>query len=487
LLYCSIIILNKKFVLLTRNMLRIYWIASCFFLLSILGITFPVTANVSLPAIFSDHMVLQQNTEVTIWGWGNPSEPITVTGSWDNKEIKTKATNLAQWQVKLQTPATGGPYTLTIQGYNKLIIEDILMGEVWLCSGQSNMEWTTRAGIEESAAEIPKANFPAIRFFTVPKKSANGPQLNLEGKWIVCTPETMADFSAVGYFFGREVHQQLNRPVGLINSSWGGTSAEIWVNAKAITENKALAEAAAKVKEEPYGPNKPGKAFNAMIAPLIPFKIAGALWYQGESNTSNPQNYEQLLPALIQNWRSEWGYAFPFYFVQIAPYSYGENQNGVLLRDAQRKTLRVPNTGMVVISDVGNIKDIHPRNKIPVGQRLANLALNKTYGKTDLVPSGPLYRSMEVQGNKIKLFFDYADLGLLVKGKELTHFEIAGSDQKFVKATARIIGKTVVVQAKEVKKPVAVRFAWDNIAEPNLFNKAELPASSFRTDNWPVK
>jgi len=469
-------------------MLKISSVSLFFLLLFISGIRVPLMANVSLPAVISDHMVLQQNAEVTIWGWGNPSEPITVTGSWDNKEIKTKASNLAQWQVKIQTPTTGGPYTLTVQGYNKIVIEDILMGEVWLCSGQSNIEWTTRAGIEGGAAEIQKANFPAIRFFTVPKKSADGVQLDLAGKWVVCTPETMPDFSAVGYFFGREVHQQLNRPVGLINSSWGGTPAEVWVNSATIAGNAGLAQAAAALTEVEYGPVRPGKAYNAMIAPLIPYKIAGALWYQGESNVSNPENYAELLPALIGNWRQEWGYEFPFYFVQIAPYKYGESAYaGVQLRDAQRRSLRVPNTGMVVISDVGNKDDIHPRNKIPVGERLANMALNKTYGKKELVPSGPLYRNMEVKGNKIKLYFDYAEPGLVAKGKELTHFEIAGSDQKFVKATAKIEGKTVVVSAKGVKNPVAVRFAWDNIAEPNLFNKAGLPASSFRTDNWPVK
>ena len=450
--------------------------------LSILGVNLPAEA-VSLPAIFSDHMVLQQNAEVTIWGWANPSEEVTVTGSWDKNTVKTKATNLAQWQVKIKTPAAGGPHTLTVKGYNTIEVQDILMGEVWLCSGQSNMEWTTRAGVDNAQPEIAKANYPAIRFFTVPRRSADGAQLDVDAQWVVCTPETMPNFSAVGYFFGQKIHENLKMPVGLINSSWGGTPAEIWVNAKAIAENKALAEAAAKVKEEPYGPYQPGKAFNAMIAPLIPYRIAGALWYQGESNTSNPQNYEKLLPALIQNWRTEWGYEFPFYFVQIAPYSYGDKNNGVLLRDAQRKSLSVPNTGMVVISDVGNIKDIHPRNKIPVGQRLANWALNKTYGKKDIVFSGPLYKSMKVEGNKIRISFDYAETGLVAKGKELTLFEIAGADQQFVPAMAKISGKTVVVSATSVKNPVAVRFAWSDTAEPNLFNKAGLPASSFRTDD----
>lgn len=441
----------------------------------------PVGA-VSLPNIFGNHMVLQQNAEVTIWGWGNPQEEITVTGSWNQEAVKTTASNLAQWQVKLKTPGAGGPYTVKVQGYNTILVEDVLMGEVWLCSGQSNMEWTAKAGIDNGAAEIPKANYPSIRFFTVPRRSADGAQLDVDGEWVVCSPQTMPHFSAVGYFFGRQVHQTLRAPVGLINSSWGGTPAEVWVNAQAIAQNQDLATAAAKLTEVPYGPVRPGKAYNAMIAPLIPYRLAGALWYQGEANVSDPGNYVKLLPALIQNWRTAWQQEFPFYYVQIAPYKYGRPYEGVMLREAQRRALATPNTGMVVISDVGNKDDIHPRNKIDVGIRLANMALAKTYGQKGVAFSGPLYKSMKVEGSKIRLFFDHADSGLMIKGgKELTHFEIAGPDQKFVKATASISGKTVVVQAKEVKNPVAVRFAWDNIAEPNLFNKAGLPTSSFHT------
>jgi sialate O-acetylesterase len=224
-----------------------------------------------------------------------------------------------------------------------------------------------------------------------------------------------------------------------------------------------------------------------MISPLIPFRLAGALWYQGESNVTTAPAYEQLLPALIGNWRSEWQQDFPFYFVQIAPYKYGDNYSGVLLRDAQRKAMAAtPHTGMVVISDVGNTQDIHPRNKIPVGQRLANWALHQTYGKKEVIFSGPLYRGMEVQGNKIRLSFDHTAPGLTAKGKDLSLFEIAGADQQFVPAEARISGNAVVVSAKSVKKPVAVRYAWHNTAEGTLFNKAGLPASSFRTDAWPM-
>ncbi|CAN5741209.1 sialate O-acetylesterase [soil metagenome] len=456
-------------------------------LLILAALAFPAHANVQLPAIFGNHMVLQQNADVTIWGWAKAGEEVTVTPSWDHESLKVKASNLARWEVKVKTPGAGGPHSLKFQGYNTLVIDDILMGEVWLCSGQSNMEWPARAKIDHAEKVIAEANFPSIRFFTVAHRTADAPQLDLGGQWVVCTPETMIDFSAVGYFFGKEIHQNLNVPVGLINSSWGGTPAELWVNPKVITEDKGLSAAAAQQQEVPYGPEQPGKAYHAMIAPLIPFRIAGALWYQGESNTVSPDNYAQLLPALIRNWRSEWGSEFPFYYVQIAPYKNYGGDSGVRLRDAQRQVMNtVPNTGMVVVSDIGNVDDIHPRNKIDVGKRLAAWALNKTYGKKEIPISGPLYREMKVEGNKIRVFFDHAEQGLVAKGKTLTHFEIAGSDGDFVPATAKIEGNTVVVQARGVKNPVAVRFAWGNAAEPNLFNKAGLPASSFRSDSGPV-
>ncbi len=442
-----------------------------------------VRGNVSLPAVFSNHMVLQQNAEVKIWGWAKPDEEVTVTGSWDQKAVKAKASNLAQWEVLVQTPAAGGPYTLEVKGYNTILIEDVLLGEVWLCSGQSNMEWSARAGIEHAEREVPLANFPSIRFFSVAHRTADTEQLDLDGQWVVCTPETMVDFSAIGYFFGRELHNNLQVPVGVINSSWGGTPAEVWVSQKTIAKDQTLAADAAKLAEVQWGPVQPGKAYNAMIAPLIPYPLAGALWYQGESNVGSPENYAQLLPALIQSWRAAWNQDFPFYYVQIAPYKYDGPQQGVLLRDAQRRVLRkVEHTGMVVVSDIGNKDDIHPRNKIDVGLRLANMVLNKTYGKANLPVSGPLYRDMKVEGNKIRLYFDHAENGFRVKGKAMTHFEIAGSNQQFVPATAKIDGNTIVVQAKKVKNPAAVRFAWSNTAEPNLFNKEGLPASSFITD-----
>jgi sialate O-acetylesterase len=385
---------EPNFPLMKKNLLLVFSI-----LISSLT---PLLANISLPAIFSSHMVLQQQAEVTIWGWAKPGEEVKVTGSWDNQSISTKANNQSQWQVKLHTPAAGGPYTLQFQGYNSIRLEDILIGEVWLCSGQSNMEWSARAGIDQGEQAVRESDYPAIRFFSVHNRTADAPQLDLEGQWVASSPETMIDFSAVAYFFGRELHQNLDVPIGLINSSWGGTPAEIWVSAETITEDEALRQSAKKLPEVPWGPKEPGKAYNAMIAPLIPFRIAGALWYQGESNTPDPQMYEQVLPALIHNWRTEWGYEFPFYFVQIAPFRYGRPFEGVLLRDAQRKSLRVPNTGMVVISDIGTIEDIHPTNKHEVGKRLAGWALHKTYGKEEIPFSGPLYREMEKEGNKIE-------------------------------------------------------------------------------------
>ncbi|WP_017733942.1 sialate O-acetylesterase [Nafulsella turpanensis] len=444
-------------------------------------------ANVGLPAIFSNHMVLQQNTEVVIWGWAKALEEVSVSGSWNQDTVKTVANANAQWQVSLKTPPAGGPYTLTIKGYNTIVLEDVLIGEVWFVSGQSNMEWSTRAGIDNAEQAIREADYPAIRFFNVEHRTADVPQIDLGGHWAASSPETMIDFSAIAYFFGRELHQELDVPIGLINSSWGGTPAEVWVKPAIISENSELAAAATKIAEAPWCPHLPGKAYHAIVAPIIPFKIAGVLWYQGETNTAAPQAYEKLLPALIASWRSEWGYDFPFYFAQIAPFQYGRPMEGVLLRDAQRKSLAVPKTGMVVLSDIGNTENIHPTNKLDVGKRFANIALNRTYGREHFPVSGPLYREMKVENNKIRLYFDYAENGLKIKGKKLTQFEIAGEDRQFVPATARIKGNTIVVSAPKVKNPVAVRFAWSNTAEPNLFNTEDLPASSFRTDDWPIE
>lgn len=454
--------------------------------LLIAAMTNPLEANVTLPALFSDHMVLQQNTEVTVWGWAKPLEKISVVASWDGVQVKTQADNHANWQVKLKTPTAGGPHTITVSGYNTIVLQDVLIGEVWLCAGQSNMEWSAAVGIDNGAQAISKAWHPRIRLFQVPHKSAPAPQLDCDTEWRACSPQTMQYFSAVGYAFGEHLQENLDVPIGLINSSWGATAAEVWVNADVISANDTLAQSALKLPNEPWCPNEPGSVYNAMIGPLSPYSLAGFIWYQGETNTHNPETYTQLLKTLIRSWRNEFGDKLPFYYVQIAPWKYDARPIGVMVREAQRLAMSTPKTGMVVISDIGNIEELHPRNKLDVGKRLAAWALNKTYGRTDIPYSGPLYRAMEIKGDKIRVYFDHAENGFLVKGNNLTHFEIAGEDSIFVPAQARIKGEYIEVRARQVKKPVAVRFAWSNTAEPNLFNKEGLPASCFRTDDWPI-
>ncbi|KGO94311.1 sialate O-acetylesterase [Flavobacterium subsaxonicum] len=445
----------------------------------LLALTGSALGNVSLPAFFADNMVLQRNAEVKLWGWGNPSEPITITTGWDNKEYKVKPNNQANWEITIQTTGAGGPYTLSIKGYNELTFTNVMLGEVWLCSGQSNMEWTPSAGIDNGAAEIAAANYPNIRFFTVPKLTAKNEQINLTGNWQVCTPETMKYFSAIGYFFAQHLQEDLkNVPIGIINSSWGGTPAEIWMPTDYIAKDEVVASAAAKIKPVSYGPTEGGRAYNAMIHPLAGFKIAGVLWYQGESNVGS-QVYNKTLGALIASWRAAWQDNFSFYFVQIAPYKYGgDGYHGVIIRDAQRRVLHeTENTGMVVISDVSPTDDIHPRNKKPVGERLANLALSAHYKVSKGVVSGPLYKSHEVRGSKLIVQFDNAQ-ALTFKDKT-NQFEIAGADGVYHPATAKIDKSTVVLTSKDVKKPLHVRYAWGNTLQANLFNGAGLPASSF--------
>lgn len=442
---------------------------------------FSLKAEVRLPAIFGDHMVLQQHTSAKIWGWGNPMEEITLSSSWDGASYTAEADSYGNWSINLQTPAAGGPYEISIKGNNTLKIGDILIGEVWLGSGQSNMEWSASHGFDNAEQEVAKASHGEIRFFQVGKRSADSPQLDLEGRWEVCTPESMRQFSAIGYFFARELQETLDIPVGIINSSWGGTPAETWINPMVIRNDPVLEAAAKKIKPMPWCPEGPGQTYNSMIAPIIPYPIAGVIWYQGETNTANPESYSAMFTALIENWRGEWKRDFPFYYVQIAPYKYEVPEVGVLVREAQLQTLKVPRTGMVVISDIGNIEDIHPRNKLDVGKRLANLALAKTYGIEGIAYSGPVYKGLEVEGSSLRVLFDHAGNGLVARSGPLTHFEIAGTDGVFIAARARIDKNSILVSSPRVKSPRAVRFAWSNTAEPNLFNSEGLPASSFRS------
>lgn len=647
-----------------------------------------------LPSIFDDNMVVQRNNSVPFWGKGVPGTQIKIKASWGN-QVRTQVNKDGSWKTKLPTPSAGGPFQITIENMNQAIIyENVMSGEVWLCSGQSNMEmplkgWPPRDTILNSEKEINQANYPKIRLFTVKRKFSTQPQQDCNGSWKLCNPLTVADFSATAYFFGRKLHQELQIPIGLIHSSWGGTPAEAWTQKKYLSPFEDLNKIVKKFDEhenklkrhktwlaglykidmnELQGENKwknlnfkdqkysspsfndsewpemelpvhweqtelgnfdgvvwfrrsiqipakwkgrkiilelskiddmdatyfngqrigtthkPGQwqknrkykigpdiiktgknyiairvmdtgggggiygeaenmkiypsdhkdqslnltgkwkylpaanyqngifyvygegtndyfsqpkipfklnsdtptvLFNGMINPLIPFKIKGVIWYQGESNTDRPYQYRELFPAMIKSWRDKWNQGpFPFYYVQIAPYNYGQGTNSQLLREAQLKTLAFQNTGMVVTTDIGNPENIHPANKQDVGKRLALWALAKNYGFNNLVYSGPIFQKMKIEVSKIRIFFNHSDFGLMAKGEQLTEFQIAGKNKKFRTARAEIDGKTVLVWHPEIKNPVAVRFGWSNISEPDLFNKAGLPASPFRTDSW---
>ncbi len=448
---------------------------------------FNAQAEIWLPSILSDNMVLQQNSEATIWGWTTEvSEKITVSGSWNNEKVTVEAYQ-GIWSLKLPTPKAGGPYVLTIEGHEKIILNNILIGEVWLCSGQSNMEWTPLLGLDNADQEIANASYPNIRFFSVPKHTSKYPQDDSFGAWKESTPETMKTFSSVGYFFGRKLHKDLNVPVGLINSSWGGTNVEVWIPKEAIAHHTGLLQSMDRIKEQPWWPHDEALAYNAMIHPLVNFNIAGTIWYQGESNRMNAGFYHEAFSTMIASWRKKWQKEFPFYFVEIAPFNYNSKTNieAALVREAQLKTMQtITNSGMVVTNDIGNLKNIHPTNKQEVGRRLALWALSKTYGVKDLAFSGPIYKSMEIKKNKVTVSFDFAENGLHVKGKELKEFFIAGEDKQFHPAKAKIKGNKIELTSKQVKHPVAVRFAFTETALPNLYNSDGLPAAAFRTDRW---
>ncbi|MEI7735126.1 MAG: sialate O-acetylesterase [Ferruginibacter sp.] len=444
-------------------------------------------AKVSLPAIFGSHMVVQQNTQLKIWGWSDPGEKIVIKCSWDTTTYTTKATGMAKWETAIVTPAAGKNYTISITGTsNTVLLEDVLIGEVWLASGQSNMEMNINWGMKYEE-EVKAATNNEIRFFYIPKTTSLYPAEDVKAQWVVCTPETMKSFSTAAYFFGSKLHAQLKVPVGLICASWGGTPAEVWTPEEIVENDAILKNAAEKLKPIEWWPTTPGAAYNAMIAPLTNFPIAGAIWYQGESNTSASSTYQRLFTSMISEWRNKWNADFPFYFVQIAPYTYGDNNVCALLREAQTKSTVFKKTGMVVTSDlVDNISDIHPKLKKEVGERLANYALADHYAQTGIAYKSPAYKSMQVEKNKIRINFSDAEKGLLIKGKTASEFYIAGADKKFVPAMVKLQGSTVVVWSKEITAPVAVRFGFSNTAMPNVFSTEGLPVNLFRTDDWNI-
>lgn len=626
--------------------------------------SFSVFAKITLPGFFADNMVLQQQSDAPVWGWAEPGETIIISGSWNNQSVSIKADAKGSFILKLKTPKAGGPYTLTIKGTQTIVLHNVMIGEVWVCSGQSNMELPMQgwpgASVLNSAQEIKNADYPNIRLFTVKRDIALSPQQNCEGNWSECNSQSVAPFSATAYFFGRALYQKLKVPIGLIETCWGGTVAEAWTSDRALRKlgdfdsalnkldslrpfvkslekqykaddaswQKASVYINNQFKETDYedhswqtmvlptiwekagyptldgivwfrkeinipaswtgeplkidigpvddnditwfngqkigategwlvprsydipgnlvevgkniiairvtdlggnggiygekdvlniypvgsspekgisltgnwkykiafvkhneplvtqNPNNPTVLYNGMIAPLMPFAIRGVIWYQGESNVGRATQYAKLFPDMIKDWRTRWHEGnFPFYFVQIAPFPYGgSGVESAALRDAQRTTLQLPNTGMVVTLDIGDTTNIHPSHKQEVGRRLALWALSNTYGEKGIVYSGPLYKSMKVEGNTIAISFKYSDGGLIAKGGTLNSFEIAGDDGAFVPATAFIQGNKVIVSAASVAHPTAVRYGWSDNAEPHLFNKAGLPASTFITD-----
>lgn len=479
-------------------------------------------------ALFSEGAVLQREMRVPVWGTAKDGEKVTV--KFQDQTVSTTARD-GQWRVQLEPLRAGGPFTMTVAGDNTVEIRNLLVGEVYVCSGQSNMEWPLAAAANGREA-VAHSRDRLLRLFTVPHTISNSPLRDVDGQWKECGPDTVGGFSAVGYFFGRELRRALHVPVGLINSSWGGTPAEAWTSHTTLERNPTLQpilarhdqalqryipalttyreavdgyiQAVQKARDEgrelpkppampdnPENQNSPSLLYNGMIVPLQPYAIRGVIWYQGESNAGRAVEYQTLFPAMIRNWRQDWGEGdFPFLFVQLAPFmkieASPQESAWAELREAQRlTTLTLPQTAMAVITDVGEENDIHPRKKEPVGARLARAARALAYHEA-VEYSGPAYQSMRVEGDRIVLQFQHTEGGLVARGGALRGFTIAGEDRKFVNARAEIRGDTVVVFSPEVSHPLAVRYGWANYPVVNLWNGAGFPASPFRTDDFPL-
>ncbi|MGV3757308.1 MAG: sialate O-acetylesterase [Verrucomicrobiota bacterium] len=505
------------------------------FSLALLAASLSAHADARLASIFGDNMVLQRDQKLPVWGWASPGEAVSVQLD-SQSAVSTTADAAGKWRVELPAQkADGKARTLTVKAKNTLTLKDVLVGEVWLCSGQSNMEWTVNNS-DNSKDEIAAANYPLIRHIKVPLKPASLPQDEFKASWQVCSPQTAGNFTAAGYFMARKLQKELGVPIGLINSSWGGTRIEPWTPVSGFADLPALkdihnqvlktlpdnAQYQQKLKQHldavdkwsanaktALAENKPVSVppafpadiapltshqspttlFNAMINPFVGFPIRGAIWYQGESNHGEGMLYTEKMKALIQGWRKIWGIGeFPFLYVQIAPYKYGAEDPNVLATfwEAQSAAQAIPNTGMVVTTDIANLNDIHPKNKQDVGLRLALLALKNTYGKSDVVANGPKFKSLKTAGDTLVVTFENTAGGLKSRDlKPLTWFEIIGPDTDFTKATAVIDGDSVILSAPNVKSPTAMRFAWHKDAEPNLANGAGLPAETFRAGEVP--
>ncbi len=445
------------------------------------------TAAVKPAALFSDNAVLQQGVKVPVWGTANEGEKVTV--SLQGQTVTATAKD-GRWRAELAPLTAGGPFELTIAGENTIKINNVLVGEVWIASGQSNMQWSVNQSDNPQQTVKDSAN-PQIRLITIPRRATPQPQDDVDAKWQDCGPQTVGDFSAVAYFFGRDLQQQLKVPVGLISTNYGGTPAEAWTSHAALEAEPSLTNYGSAPATD--APNSPAGLYNAMIHPLLPYAIKGAIWYQGESNAGRAYEYRTLFPTMIKDWRAKWGQGdFPFLLVQLAPFLKIDFEPKdcawAELREAQLySTQSLPSVGMAVITDFGDEADIHPKWKAPVGGRLALAARALAYGEK--IPySGPEYYQQKIEGDKIALTFKHTDGGLVARGGggELYGFTIAGKDQKFVNAHAEIQGDKVVVSSPAVKEPVGVRMGWANYPLVNLYNGAGLPASPFRSDDFPA-
>jgi len=507
----------------------------------VLFFTNSISADVKLASPFSDHMVLQYNTLVPVWGTASPGEKVTVQ---IGKQTQTTITNAnGHWMLKLGKIAAGGPYTISIIGKNKIIINDVYAGEVWLCSGQSNMDMTVAkedrywCGVINETEEVAAANYPLIRVFDVDFTPSAMPLDSVIGKWEIVSPQTVGHLSAAAYFFARDIQKKIKIPIGLITTAYGASTAEAWIREEALVKEplckplvdsfkkkltKYLSDTSAMIKYKtdqekwkltadsaktagknpPRGPRNPDPVrdqhnaavlWNGMVKPLVPYAIRGALWYQGESNSPTAKIYRRIMETLINDWRQQWAQGdFPFIYVQLA--NIGKNYDSLpamggleaIKREAQLQNLSVPNTAMVVAidnADPNDMNNVHPKNKQEIGRRLALAGLAIAYGEK-IVYSGPVYDKMKIDDSSIRLYFNNTGTGLVAKDSELKGFAIAGEDKKFVWANAKIDGNTVVVSGSGILKPVAVRYGWGNNPPTSLYNKENLPASPFRTDSF---
>jgi sialate O-acetylesterase len=453
------------------------------------------SAQITLPPLISDNMVLQQQSKVALWGRATANTKIKVITSWNNKSYTTTTNANGRWKVVVSTSKAGGPFEIKFSGDGTAAVSNVMIGEVWFCSGQSNMEFTfkgmgptTQPVLNQPGRE---ANIPSLRLFNVARQPAGSRREKVDGRWLPSTTEVATSFSALAYQFGKMLTDSLQVPVGIIVSAWGGARIEHWMSAESLQD----------FPEITIPPNidtmkVPEKAatalFNGMVAPVLNYRIRGILWYQGESSRDQPVLYARLQPAMVASWRKEWrDKELPFYFVQIAPHAYPNDKHplyGVLMREAQLKALpHIPNAAMAITLDVGSELKIHPPDKTTPALRLGYIALANVYGKKHIPWRSPEYRSVTFEAGKAILSFDYAPNGLISKGKELTNFEIAGEDRVFNPASARVLtGAKVEVWSEKVSKPVAVRYAFKNWVVGDLFNAEGLPASSFRTDNWHI-